>query len=123
MRLLIIMDKFVIKVKIDNQHVPCGIFSQEVSSKIGNFKYLKDYLKMKSAFPLDLLNLPLSEKAYFTSLNDGYFGIFADMLPQGWNKNMLSRSDKKIDLVKHAFYSNLIIINDNNIIKGLLSDY
>lgn len=75
---------------------------------------------MKSAFPLDLLNLPLSEKAYVTSLNDGYFGIFADMLPQGWNKNMLSRSDKKIDLVKHAFYSNLIIINDNNIIKGLL---
>ena len=109
-----------ISVKIDDVFVFCGYFS--LYNNQGMFKYDDAYLENSKAYPLDPINLPLSKTPYITNINKGYFGVFYDMMPQGWNRYILEKNNETISLKKHFITNNLIQINNINIQKSYLQE-
>lgn len=101
-----------INIKIKGKIISCGIFEIDTIKKKGIFNYHDDYLINPNSYPIDPVNLPLLKKTFETNLNDGYFGIFNDMLPQGWNKSILLENGDEISLKKHAVVNNIIKIHD-----------
>lgn len=59
------------------------------------FEYSDAWLQ--NGFSIDPINLPLSNKLYFSKLHpfDGLFGVFNDSLPDGWGLLLLTRMLKK----------------------------
>lgn len=59
------------------------------NQRMGEFRYGKSYLVRDDAFPLDPINLPLSETLYKTTEHLGQFGVLSDAGPDSWGKKVI----------------------------------
>ena len=57
---------------LEQQPVICGVVTLDPTRRYGQFRYGKSYLARPDAFPLDPLNLPLSELMKWTPRSNGY---------------------------------------------------
>lgn len=57
----------------------------------GRFRYMADWLEADGAYPLDPINLPLSDTTTETIDNEGIPGVLTDGGPDGWGANVLAR--------------------------------
>lgn len=71
--------------------VPAGRFTLDTDTGVGRFAYGRRYLQRPEAIALDPVNLPLSEREYFTRKNHGIFGVLGDLLPDSWGKYLLAK--------------------------------
>ncbi len=63
---------------LESKPVICGVVELDTRSASGRFRYGKSWLSRDDAFPLDPVNLPLSESEFSSSVNHGLFGALAD---------------------------------------------
>jgi serine/threonine-protein kinase HipA len=61
------------------------------SPPIGEFVYGKSYLANAAALPLDPIALPLREQLFRTTLNQGFFGVFRDAIPDDWGRHVATK--------------------------------
>jgi serine/threonine-protein kinase HipA len=57
----------------------------------GEFVYGKSYLANSAALPLDPIALPLREQLFRTTLNQGFFGVFRDAIPDDWGRHVATK--------------------------------
>jgi len=61
------------------------------SAAVGEFVYGKSYLANAAALPLDPVALPLREHLFRTTLNQGFFGVFRDAIPDDWGRHVATK--------------------------------
>lgn len=79
--------------QVSGEHRPVGEMVCEISADgraKGAFRYEKEYLERKDAFPMDPVSLPLTSES-FTIENPGIFSAFEDSLPDDWGRRLLVR--------------------------------
>ncbi len=74
---------------LGDKPVICGVIAYDAQRRYGEFRYGKSYLARADAFPLDPLNLPLTEQLYSTSTNKGIFGVLSDAGPDSWGRKVI----------------------------------
>ncbi|MEC7691563.1 MAG: type II toxin-antitoxin system HipA family toxin [Pseudomonadota bacterium] len=74
---------------LESKPVICGIVELDTSSASGRFRYGKSWLSRDDAFPLDPVNLPLSESEFSSSVNHGLFGALADAGADSWGEKVI----------------------------------
>mgnify|MGYP001031525682 CR=1 FL=1 len=72
-----------------------GHFEQAGTARIvGRFIYSESYAAMEGAYALDPLQLPLARnragRSFETRLNRGLFGVFRDVCPEGYGRDLLN---------------------------------
>jgi serine/threonine-protein kinase HipA len=75
--------------------VTAGKFTWEKAgahSEVGSFIYGKSYLKNRNAIPLDPFNLPLEEKVFEVTLNEGVHGPIRDASPDSWGRYVIQKN-------------------------------
>lgn len=58
----------------------------------GRFVYGQKYLKKKEAIPLDPFILPLEEKEFTCTINEGVFGPIRDASPDNWGRRVIEKN-------------------------------
>jgi serine/threonine-protein kinase HipA len=66
--------------------VPAGVFSYDEAERVGEFSYGARYIERPNALPADPVSLPLGVKALPTRLNEGFYGVIRDSLPDYWGR-------------------------------------
>jgi serine/threonine-protein kinase HipA len=61
------------------------------SPPVGEFVYGRSYLANAAALPLDPIALPLKEQLFRTTLNQGFFGVFRDAIPDDWGRHVATK--------------------------------
>jgi serine/threonine-protein kinase HipA len=74
---------------LEAQPVICAVVTLDTTRRYGEFRYGKSYLARPDAFPLDPLNLPLSEQLYSTNAGKGVFGVLLDAGPDAWGQKVI----------------------------------
>lgn len=74
---------------LEQQPVICGVVTLDPTRRYGEFRYGKSYLARPDAFPLDPLNLPLSEQLYSTNTGKGVFGVLLDAGADAWGQKVI----------------------------------
>ncbi|UAA38772.1 type II toxin-antitoxin system HipA family toxin [Paraneptunicella aestuarii] len=74
---------------LEDEPVICGVVTLNTHRGIGEFRYGKSYLERDDAFPLDPINLPLSDALYTTTEHHGQFGVLSDAGPDSWGKKVI----------------------------------
>lgn len=62
------------------------------NTEVGTFLYGKNYLSNKNAFPLDPFQLPLSERKFQNTLNEGLHGPIRDASPDSWGRYVIEKN-------------------------------
>lgn len=62
------------------------------NTEVGTFFYGRNYLSNKSAFPLDPFQLPLSERKFQNTLNEGLHGPIRDASPDSWGRYVIEKN-------------------------------
>lgn len=62
------------------------------NTDVGAFVYGKNYLSNKNAFPLDPFQLPLEERKFQNTLNDGLHGPLRDSSPDSWGRYVIEKN-------------------------------
>lgn len=57
----------------------------------GRFVYGQNYLRNDHAIPLDPFELPLEEKEFVCTINDGIFGPIRDASPDSWGRRVIEK--------------------------------
>ena len=73
---------------LEESPVLCGELSLN-PDRTTKFKYFDCYLASPSAFPLDPLNLPLTDTVYHSNTINSTFGVFTDAGADFWGKKVL----------------------------------
>jgi serine/threonine-protein kinase HipA len=79
----------------DAQPTLCGRFSHEVNAAglaLGKFVYGKSYLALPHAIPIDPIVLPLANREWTTTAQQGLFGVIDDAAPDSWGKYVVDRA-------------------------------
>lgn len=63
-----------------------------VNSEVGSFIYGKSYLKNTKAIALDPFNLPLEEKEFQVTTNEGIHGPIRDASPDSWGRYVIQKN-------------------------------
>ncbi|XPF94261.1 type II toxin-antitoxin system HipA family toxin [Colwellia sp. RE-S-Sl-9] len=74
---------------LEDKPIVCGAVTLDVKKQYGEFRYGKSYLARADAFPLDPLNLPLSNNIYKTTNQRGMFGVLADAGADSWGEKVI----------------------------------
>lgn len=75
--------------------VTVGKFKWEktgVNSEVGSFVYGKSYLKNSNAIALDPFNLPLEEREFQVTINEGVHGPIRDASPDSWGRYVIQKN-------------------------------
>jgi serine/threonine-protein kinase HipA len=75
--------------------VTVGKFTWEkagANSEVGSFVYGKSYLKNTKAISLDPFNLPLEEKEFQVTTNEGVHGPIRDASPDSWGRYVIQKN-------------------------------
>lgn len=75
----------------ENAPVPAGLFTLDLATGVGRFRYGNRYLERSNAIALDPVNLPLAPSEYLTRKNRGIFGPLGDLLPDSWGRFVLAK--------------------------------
>lgn len=62
------------------------------NSEVGSFIYGKSYLKNKNAIALDPFNLPLEEREFQVTTNEGVHGPIRDASPDSWGRYVIQKN-------------------------------
>lgn len=62
------------------------------NSEVGTFIYGKSYLKNPAAIALDPFNLPLEEKEFQVTTNEGVHGPIRDASPDSWGRYVIQKN-------------------------------
>ena len=62
------------------------------NTDVGTFVYAKSYLKNKFAFSIDPYNLPLDERIFSETKNEGTHGPLRDSSPDGWGRYIIQKN-------------------------------
>lgn len=62
------------------------------NTDIGTFVYAQSYLKNKSAFSIDPFNLPLEERAFTETKNEGVHAPLRDASPDSWGRYVIQKN-------------------------------
>ncbi len=83
-------------IQLPNSHetVTLGRFRWEKSrgTGIGTFAYGRRYLENLNAIPLDPFHLPLEEREFECTTNDGVFGPIRDASPDKWGRYIIEKN-------------------------------
>ncbi|MBS2022257.1 MAG: type II toxin-antitoxin system HipA family toxin [Deltaproteobacteria bacterium] len=74
------------------EEVVCGRFAQEALSTggwRGQFVYARSYRERRDAVPIDPFGLPLEERTFETTDDDGVFGAIRDAAPDAWGRRVI----------------------------------
>lgn len=63
-----------------------------VNSDVGTFVYGQNYLKNSKAFPLDPFELPLEQREFQVTKNEGVPGPIRDASPDSWGRYVIQKS-------------------------------
>ncbi len=63
-----------------------------VNTDVGTFVYGKNYLSHNNKFPLDPFELPLEEKEFQVTLNEGLHGPLRDSSPDSWGRYVIQKN-------------------------------
>lgn len=111
------MEAFEITIRLNNNdkhEIDAALFLLDKNLHQGTLSYTKEYLAHKNAFAFDPINLPLQETPIITTKNNGYCGFLNDMLPNGWNKNLMDMTGNDFNLKNITAPSNIIKIKDSH---------
>ncbi|HPI40714.1 MAG TPA: type II toxin-antitoxin system HipA family toxin [Pseudobdellovibrionaceae bacterium] len=75
--------------------VTIGKFKWEktgANSEVGSFVYGRSYLKNAKKMALDPFNLPLEEREFQVTLNEGVHGPFRDASPDSWGRYVIQKN-------------------------------
>ncbi len=75
--------------------VTVGKFKWEkagANSEVGSFIYGKSYLKNSNAISLDPFNLPLEEREFQVTTNEGVHGPIRDASPDSWGRYVIQKN-------------------------------
>lgn len=84
-----ISEAYVFIDGLEDKPVICGVTRIKDNGKPGQFRYGKSYLGRPDAFPLDPINLPLSDEVFSTSASNGLFGALADAGADSWGEKVI----------------------------------
>lgn len=62
------------------------------NSEVGSFIYGKSYLKNTNAIALDPFNLPLEEREFQVTINEGIHGPIRDASPDSWGRYVIQKN-------------------------------
>lgn len=62
------------------------------NSEVGSFIYGKSYLKNANAIALDPFNLPLEEREFQVTINEGIHGPIRDASPDSWGRYVIQKN-------------------------------
>lgn len=62
------------------------------NTDVGTFIYGKNFLSNKKAFPLDPFQLPLEEREFQNTMNDGLHGPLRDASPDSWGRYVIEKN-------------------------------
>ena len=62
------------------------------NSEVGSFTYGKSYLKNSHAIALDPFSLPLEEKEFQVTTNEGVHGPIRDASPDSWGRYVIQKN-------------------------------
>lgn len=87
-------------IQLPNSHETVTIGRLEWQSKganteLGRFVYGRKYLSNESAFPLDPFQLPLEERTFDETKNDGLHGPLRDASPDAWGRYVIQKNTPK----------------------------
>lgn len=74
---------------LDERPVICGLTEINETTSTGRFRYGMSYLKRPDAFPLDPINLPLTNEEFVTRFNKGVFGALSDAGADSWGRRVI----------------------------------
>src|SRR5436305_10800175 len=83
-------------IQLPNTHevVTLGrlVWKKTGNTGIGTFVYGKTYLENAKAIPLDPFNLPLQDRTFEGTTNDGIFGPIRDASPDHWGRYVIEKN-------------------------------
>ena len=82
----------------DTQATLCGRFTHEHATGgtgLGKFVYGKRYLALPQALAIDPIALPLADREWSITAQQGLFGVIEDASPDSWGKYVVDRSHGK----------------------------
>lgn len=62
------------------------------NSEVGSFVYGRSYLKNPNRIPLDPFNLPLEEREFQVTINEGVHGPIRDGSPDSWGRYVIQKN-------------------------------
>ncbi len=74
---------------LESMPVVCGVATINDKARYGEFRYGKSFLARKDAFPLDPVNLPLSDALFTVRNPKGIFGVLSDAGPDSWGEKVI----------------------------------
>lgn len=83
-----ISEAYVFIDGLEEDPVICGKVVQQKNG-LYSFVYGKSYLARERAFPLDPVNLPLSERVYQVDYKDRIHGVLSDAGPDSWGTKVI----------------------------------
>lgn len=94
---------------LEDTPVICGVTRIKDNGKPGQFRYGKSYLGRPDAFPLDPINLPLSDEVFSTSARNGLFGALTDAGADSWGEKVILSLHKTKPKINSNFYSPALV--------------
>ena len=80
---------YVFVDELEVRPIICGVAVLDSKKGVGRFRYGLSYLNRPDAFPLDPLNLPLTQDEFVTTVNGGIFGVLADAGADAWGRRVI----------------------------------
>lgn len=74
---------------LESLPVVCGVATIDDKARYGEFRYGKSFLARKDAFPLDPVNLPLSDTLFTVRNPKGVFGVLSDAGADSWGEKII----------------------------------